>query len=161
MAKGMKLLFWTIIGVASFTVGSCLLFQAIYYLSGRGPSALVLHVGGDWDQVKITSASYNLESSLIFKDPMKPIRVEQIGYGPYKIGIQYRDKKTLWLECYHIDAGMAKTIEVTVKREGDAPKAAVQTICAQRGYQPSVDFSDEVTIDQTNEEMPCRIWGGP
>ena len=128
---------------------------------GRGPSALVVQVVGDYEQVQITSDSPHLRPPLLFTTPGKEIRVESIDYGPYVLAIRYRDRQTLFLECFHIDAGKAKTIRVTVTRQADGAQMAVKSICTYRGQSSTVDFSDEVVLEQTSEKAPCRIWGGP
>jgi len=120
-----------------------------------------MHMDGEWVQVRIHSASSNHKSPLVFEAPAKQIRVEQMGYGPYDIEIRYKDEKSLWLQCYHTDAGMAKTIQVNVKRETGGNKAAVMTTCTYQDRPPTVDFSKDVVIDETGEKSPCRIWGGP
>ena len=85
MGNGKKRLLWVVFGVLA--VGCVyLLFQVAVAISqtGRGPSELVVQVDGEWMQVRIHSASYNLKSPLVFEAPAKQIRVEKIGYGPYQ-----------------------------------------------------------------------------
>lgn len=160
MGDGKKRLLWIVLGGLLVIGCVALLFQIpALLLPGRGPSELVVQVDGAWEQVRITS--FNMKSPQVFRDSAKPIRVEQIVYGRYVTGIRYKDNKTLWLECYHTDAGMAKAIHVSVKREAGANKAAVETICTYQSRPPTVDFSKNVVMDETSENTPCRIWGGP
>ena len=160
--KKKRLLRWvfgTVLSSIIASVGACLLVELAIAMAGRGPSALVVQVDGPWEQVRITSE--NIESPLVFDPSAIQIQAEQILHGMYKIAIRYRDQKTLWLECFHADAGMAKTINVTVKREASSNTAAVEATCTYRGRQPIIDFSADVVIDETSEKTPRDVLSGP
>ena len=98
---------------------------------------------------------------MVFDAGAKPIRAEHIQHGFYKIAIRYKDGKTLWLACLHVDAGMAKTIDVAVTREPDAENATVETTCTYRGQPPSVEYTGRAVIDETRESSPATAGTAP
>jgi hypothetical protein len=130
------------------------------FFADRGASELVVHVDGSWRRVRVRSESQNLPSPLSFLPMDKEIRIDRIGYGPYDIAVEFEDDKVLWLECFHSDAGKAKSLDVTVERVGNANTVRVTVLCTYRWHSPSRDMVS-VNIDQTNAAAPARVWGGP
>jgi hypothetical protein len=128
--------------------------------AGRGPSELVVHIDGPWRHVHVQSETSNVPSPLNFSPPAKEIRIKRLGYGRYDIAIEFEDNRTLWLQCFHSDTGMAKNLDVTIQRPARGDTVQVATICTYRRRSPSHDVIS-VVIDQTSATAPARIWGGP